>query len=255
MLHRSKIWLIFLCVLGSGTVSASGLESLIYYTEEHPPFNYRENGEIKGIAVDLLREAAALSGETIPDNNIIMLPWSRSYRSALLKENSGLFSTTRTPHREELFQWVGPIDVTNITVMARKGSGIVINDPLDIGKYRIGVMRDDVGEQMLFSLGVPRESIQEASNVRRLIEQLYKNRVDLIVYDERSADWLVDRAGYSKDSFESVYVMQQREIYYAFNKGVDEKLIQQLQENLDALKSTIDTNGINRYQAIVEDYQ
>ncbi len=255
MLRHSTIWLLGFCVLCTGPVSASALESLVYYTEEYPPFNYREDGEIKGIAVDLLREAAALSGDTIPDNNIILLPWSRSYRSALLKENSGLFSTTRTPHREELFQWVGPIDVTQVTVMARKGSGIVIKEPLDIGKYRIGVMRDDVGEQMLFTLGIPKESIQEASNVSRLIEQLYKNRVDLIVYDQRSANWLVDKAGYSKDSFESVYVMQQREIYYAFNKSVDEKIIKQLQKSLDALKTTTDTNGINRYQAIIKDYQ
>ncbi len=255
MLRRSTLWLLTLCVYCTGTVNASSLESLIYYTEEYPPFNYRENGKIKGIAVDLLREAAALSGNTIPDNNIILLPWSRSYRSALLKENSGLFSTTRTPHREDLFQWVGPIDVTQVAVMARKSSGIVINEPLDIGKYRIGVMRDDIGEQMLFSLGVPRESIQEASDISILIEQLYKNRVDLIVYDERAADWLVDRAGYSKDSFESVYEMQQREIYYAFNKSVDEKLIKQLQKGLDILKTTTDTNGINRYQAIIQHYQ
>ncbi len=254
MRRRSLICLISLLMICSSAVRAADLESLIYYTEEYPPFNFREDGEIKGIAVDLLREAVALSGVSIPKSNIILLPWSRSYRSALLQENSGLFSTTRTPHREDLFQWVGPIDVAKVSIIARKGSGIVINEPLDIGKYRIGVMRDDVGEQMLFSLGVPRESMQEASIVSRLIEQLYKKRIDLMVYDERSAAWLFEQAGYSRDSFETVYVMEQSAIYYAFNKDVDKSIIEELQKNINTLKNTNDANGINRYQAIFEQY-
>ncbi|WP_165312729.1 substrate-binding periplasmic protein [Vibrio ziniensis] len=236
-------------------VKASALESLIYYTEDYPPFNFRENGVIKGISVDLLREVTAMSGVEIPDSNIILLPWSRSYRSALIQNNSGLFSTTKTSHREELFQWVGPIDIAKVTVMARKGSNIVINSPIDMANYRIGVMRDDVGEQMLFSLGVPRESMQEASIISQLIEQLYKNRIDLMVYDERSASWLIGKAGYEPDSFETVYILEQSEIYYAFNKNVDKALVKELQKNLDKIKSSTDSNGINRYQAIVEKYQ
>ncbi len=247
--------LLILLSVHTSAVTATTLESLIYYTEDYPPFNFRENGQVKGISVDLLREVAAMSGVDIPDSNIILLPWSRSYRSALLQNNSGLFSTTKTEHREELFQWVGPIDIAKVTVMARKGSNIVINSPIDMASYRIGVMRDDVGEQMLFSLGIPRESMQEASVISQLIEQLYKNRIDLMVYDERSAGWLIGKAGYEPDSFETVYTLEQSEIYYAFNKKIDKAVIEELQKNLDKLKSTKDSNGVTRYQAIVEKYQ
>ena len=251
-------FLMSLCLMLAANVAvveAHPLESLVYYTEDYPPFNFRENGVIKGISVDLLHEMTSASGVEIPENHIILLPWSRSYRSALIQKNSGLFSTTKTEHREDLFQWVGPIDVAKVTVMARKGSNIVINSPIDMAKYRIGVMRDDVGEQMLFSLGVPRESMQEATHISRLIELLYKNRIDLMVYDERSAGWLIEKAGYGVDSFESVYTLEQSEIYYAFNKGVDKAVIKELQKNLDNIKNTVDSEGITRYQSIVEKYQ
>ncbi|MGY2574085.1 substrate-binding periplasmic protein [Vibrio sp. C8] len=251
-------FLMSLClVLAANTaiVEAHPLESLVYYTEDYPPFNFRENGVIKGISVDLLHEMTSLSGAEVLESNIILLPWSRSYRSALIKKNSGLFSTTKTSHREDLFQWVGPIATAKVTVMARKGSNIVINSPLDMAKYRIGVMRDDVGEQMLFSLGVPRESMQETTHISRLIELLYKNRIDLLVYDERSASWLIEKAGYGVDSFESVFTLDQSEIYYAFNKGVDKALIRELQKNLDKIKDTVDSQGVTRYQSIVEKYQ
>ncbi|MBD0786748.1 transporter substrate-binding domain-containing protein [Vibrio sp. Y2-5] len=255
MYRRFLMYLCVLLSLNAGAGHAHPLESIVYYTEDYPPFNFRENGVVKGISVDLLHEITSLSGAEVPESNIILLPWSRSYRSALIQKNSGLFSTTKTSHREDLFQWVGPIDIAKVAVMARKGSNVVINSPIDMAKYRIGVMRDDVGEQMLFSLGVPRESMQETTHISRLIELLYKNRIDLLVYDERSAGWLIDKAGYGSDSFESVYTLDQSEIYYAFNKNVDTALIKEMQKNLDKVKNTTDANGVTRYQAIVEKYQ
>ncbi|MBF4254708.1 amino acid ABC transporter substrate-binding protein, partial [Vibrio anguillarum] len=87
-----------------------------------------------------------------------------------------LFSTTRTSHREELFHWVGPIDEIKVAVIARKGSNIKLGEPLEITSYKIGVIKDDVGEQMLLQYGVPRDSMQEATDVTRLAEQLVKKR-------------------------------------------------------------------------------
>lgn len=50
-----------------------------------------------------------------------------------------------------------------------------MNDPIELGNYRIGVIRDDIGEQQLLQLGVPRESMVEGSTVSSLAEQSLKN--------------------------------------------------------------------------------
>lgn len=93
----------------------------------------------------------------------------------MLKQDGVLFSTTRTTHRENLFNWVGPIADIKVVVLARKSSQIKVNDPIELGNYPIGVIRDDIGEQQLLQLGVPRESMVEGSTVSSLAEQLLKN--------------------------------------------------------------------------------
>ncbi|MBF4376596.1 amino acid ABC transporter substrate-binding protein, partial [Vibrio anguillarum] len=79
------------------------------------------------------------------------------------------------------------------------GSNIKLGEPLEITSYKIGVIKDDVGEQMLLQYGVPRDSMQEATDVTMLAEQLVKKRIDLIAYDERSAHWWIKQAGYAPD--------------------------------------------------------
>ncbi len=118
----------------------------------------------------------------LDSEQILVQPWPRSYRSALLNQDGVFFSTTRTTHRENLFNWVGPIADIKVVVLARKSSQIRVNDPIELGNYRIGVIRDDIGEQQLLQLGVPRESMVEGSTVSSLAEQLLKKRIDLLAY-------------------------------------------------------------------------
>ncbi|WP_420911144.1 substrate-binding periplasmic protein [Vibrio aestuarianus] len=236
-------------------VHSSGLESLTYYTESYPPFNFVDQGAVTGISIDLLQEAATLAGQEVLLSQIVLQPWARSYRFAILKKDAVLFSTTRTEHREDLFHWVGPIDDIKVTIIARKGSNITLEEPLEITSYKIGVIRDDVGEQLLLQHGVPRESMQESTNVTMLAELLIKKRIDLIAYDERSAHWWIKQAGYKTDQFETVYVLKQGLLYYAFNKNVDQALLDDLQKGIDKVKNTNNDDGVNRYQAILNKYR
>ena len=247
------MWLI--SVLASSPAYPASLETLTYYTEAYPPFNFMNQGKITGISVDLLQEAAKFSGHDVLLSQIVLQPWARSYRSTILKKDGVLFSTTRTSRREELFHWVGPIDDIKVSVIARKGSNIKLGEPLEITSYKIGVIKDDVGEQMLLQYGVPRDSMQEATDVTMLAEQLVKKRIDLIAYDERSAHWWIKQAGYAPDQFETLYVLKQGLLYYAFNKNIDQTLLDDLQMGIDKVKNTVNEDGVNRYQAILNKYQ
>jgi ABC-type amino acid transport substrate-binding protein len=171
----------------------------------------------------------------------------------LTEENSVLFSTTRSEHRESLFKWVGPIAGINIVVLARKDSNIEINKAMDMADYRIGVIRDDIGEQSLLSMGIPRDSMQEASYVTILAEQLKKKRIDLLVYSQRAAFWWSKQADIDPNIFEAVYLIRQGETYFAFNKETDSEYIEKLQHGLDMLKQP---NGTlkSRYQEILDKY-
>lgn len=238
--------------LAKGT---SDLRELSYFTESYPPGNYLKDGEISGYAVDILVEASKLVGEEIDLSQVTLQPWARSYRTTLTEDNSVLFSTTRSEHREKLFSWVGPITDIKIVVMARKDANIKISKPMDMAKYRIGVIRDDIGEQSLLEMGIPRAAMQEANHVTTLSEQLMKRRINLLVYAHRAAIWWSKEANVDPDLFESVYTLKEGEVYFAFNTSVSDEAKAKLQKGIDLLKNTKGESGTSLYQEIMSKYE
>jgi len=233
----------------------NSLDRLSYVTEEYPPYNYSADNEVTGIAIDLLLRASEISGDSIPRTGISLLPWSQAYRAALVENNTVVFSTTRTRLRETLFQWVGPISKTRIVVMAAKDREIKINTVEQLMGYSIGVIRDDVGEQLLLELGVPRESMQERNSAAILAKSLKKGRIDLWAYEENVARWWLEKSGYDQEDFEVVYQLQEGELYYAFNRHIDTVLINKLQRALNIIKENVGQNGLTEYQKIVNKYR
>ncbi|WP_070971360.1 substrate-binding periplasmic protein [Vibrio sonorensis] len=244
----------FALMLMASSLHATQLNSLNYLTEEYPPYNYTLESKPSGISVKLLVAATELANSPIELSDIRFQPWARAYRSALVREDTVLFSTTRTDLREHLFQWVGPIIETRVVILAKRTSHIVISSPMELAQYRIGVIRDDVGEQILSQLGVPRNSLQESSHAKTLAKQIQKGRIDLWAYEERVARWWIKEAGYNPDDYEAVYVLEQGELYYAFNINANKELVAALQKAIDELKYEVNSDGVTYYEQILGEY-
>ncbi|WP_159737438.1 substrate-binding periplasmic protein [Vibrio atypicus] len=241
-------------LLSLPSLARASLSELSFYTEDYPPANFLVEGQITGYSVDLLMAASAIVNDSVDISQLTLQPWARSYRTVLTQKDSVLFSTTRSKHRENLFRWVGPIADIKVVVLARKDSGITLDSPMDMAKYRIGVIRDDIGEQSLLSMGIPRDSMQEASYVTVLAEQLMKKRIDLLVYSERAAYWWAKQVGVDPTLFKPVYVVREGEVYFAFNKSTDPKVVDKLQLGLDMLRSTKGESGMSLYEEILSRY-
>ncbi len=242
-----------LMMLSHGAVGVD-FSHLTLNTANYPPANFEQNGEITGYAVDLLFAAAKQAGSPLNKQQLNLRPWARSYRETVTNSNALLFATTRTAHREKLFQWIGPIHDIKVVVLARKDANIAVNKPIDMAKYRIGVIRDDVGEQGLLALGLPRESLQEATSIRILAQQLHKKRIDLLAYDQSAALWWANKIGLNTDDFEAVYTLKSGELYFAANKQMSPEIVDALQRGLDALKATQVEPGVSLYQQIIDHY-
>ena len=102
------------------------LENLTFYTEHLPPYNYEENGNVKGLSVDLLEAISLRMGHQIPRENVQIVPWETGYQSALTENNSVIFSTGRIPSRESLFRWAGPISVERDVLFANADAELTI---------------------------------------------------------------------------------------------------------------------------------
>jgi len=92
-----------LCLLLGTIVKA---EQYQVVTEEWAPFNYQENNQITGMATEIVRGIMVLTGD---DFEVVVLPSMRSARALKNRPKTIMYSLFRTPEREPLYKWVGPI--------------------------------------------------------------------------------------------------------------------------------------------------
>jgi len=231
--------LAFLLFFTSTSLCAQTLDDLVFITEEYPPFNFIEEGKVRGISTDLLVEMLNRLGAKQTREDIGSLPWARGYEIALHNKNAVLFSTTRTQAREELFKWVGPIIHSEIVLLARKDRKLSLKsvDEINRRKLRVGVVLNDVGELTLRELGVERRRIFRFNKGVQLAKMLEQGRIDLLAYGKQVSLWNLKSLGFAPNDFATVYTLAQAEYYYALNRNIDEQIARRLQAALDQLKA------------------
>jgi polar amino acid transport system substrate-binding protein len=164
-------------------------------TEELPPYNTRVGGEISGMCTEVVQAVFKEMG-IAPD--IQMMPWARAYDLALHADNVMIYSITRTPEREALFQWAGPIASTRWFLYSTQAR------PLNLGtlqqaleqRYQIATVNQDVGEQYLIGHGfVVGQTLQQSNHYALNYEKLKQGHVALWISDELNAAYTVRTAG------------------------------------------------------------
>ena len=246
---RMKKWLAgipFFLVMALG-LNAQTVDSIQFMTENYPPYNWEnDKGQVEGIAVDLLHKMFQITESSQTVKDIKVLPWARGYKLVQTKPDTCLFSMTHTAERDPLFDWVGPIISTRISVFALKSKGLKINTVDDLKKLRAGVIRDDVGDSLAQQAGL--QKIDRVNSNDQNIKKLKADRIDIWIYDESVAKWQLKSAGYPSDEFEVVYVLQEGDLSYAFHKGTDQAVLAKLQAALDQLKAD------GSYEAVCNKY-
>lgn len=208
-------------------------EKLQLMTEEYPPYNFSEGKEIKGVVTEIVQEIMKRTGI---ESELKVYPWPRAYSTTLKKPNTALFATTFSEEREPLFKWVGPVIPTKISLMAKKSKKIKLKNTEDANNYRIGVIRDDIGEQLLINSNVKELSLKRAPTPLSNVKKLAADRVDLVAYEENTAKWIMKKEGLNLADYETVHVLKEGQLYIAFNRATDDKTIVTCQKALDEIK-------------------
>lgn len=233
----------FVCLsfLTAGQLFAQDFNIL---TEENAPFNFSTDGNVKGIAVDLLIEI--LDGTKGTDIKVV--PWARAYQEAQNKPGTLLFSMGRTESRENLFKWVGPIYHLQLGLIAKKSNGINISSADDFNKYNIGTVRESAPEQLLLKDGASEDNLDRTASLESNLKKLLAGRVDAIAFNIPSALYNLKKMGANLDDYEVIYVLKNLDLYYAFHKDTDDSFINKSQLSLEKLKE----NG--RYDELISIY-
>jgi len=245
-----KVLLGFL--LFSSLVRADSVNDIKIVTENYPPYNMEVNGKLRGISVEVLDAMLKQMKAKTTIDDVKLRPWATGYKLATKKKNYMLFSTTRTKLREPLFKWVGPIIATKISIIAPKNKHYHIKSIEDLKKYKIGAVINDIGEQLLKEAGIPKNNISSISGKNPVVVNFTKmgrGRIDMFAYEENVAMYGAKSFQIDISEFEPVFTLKKGQLYYAFNKHVDDKVIQKFQQALDTIKK----NGV--YDKIVKKYQ
>jgi polar amino acid transport system substrate-binding protein len=250
MKNMNRMFVIVIFLLLSAAISqAQNIDELYLMSEEFPPYNYKENGEIKGTSIDLMDQILRKLHSKQNKNNIHILPWARAYNYLLKKENTVLFVMTRTQNREKLFKWVGPISTARNVLIARKARHIKISSAEDIKKYAVGAVRNDAGAQLLISeAGIPEKKIYLVPSAIQSIKMLNLDRIDLFAFDENVTVWLIKKNHLNPEDYETVFILQKGFHYFAFHRNTSDLIIENFQKTLDEIKLQGDYDKIlDRY--------
>lgn len=206
-------------------------------TEDWKPYQYKENGQLKGIAVDLLVRLLDKTGSAQTRKDIKLFPWARGYQLLQNQKHTILFSTTRTRKREGLFKWVGPIFQNTTYLIGRKNQNISIRSVEDLGQYRVGTIIGDVSEEYMVNLGIPLHKLQRNVKAVYNIKKLAIGRIDLVV-----CGWIAfvndaREAGIDPELYGPVFTVDIADVSYAFHHETPDWIIKRFQVALDEIKT------------------
>lgn len=235
---KSILYCLFLLLLPFHAIAEEINMQVIVY----PPLAYEVDGELRGVAPEMVREIQAIVGDSNP---IEATPWLRAYEQTQSKPMQALFAIVRIPKRERLFKWVGPIFGEGDYFFKRKGSPVVVQS-LDDARHvgRIGVRKDGYTHEALAADGFTNLDVgpSYASSYKKLVDE----RVDLVLMGERTYYYMVKEAGLNPADFERTdFKFNDSAAWLAFSRDVPDEVILMWQEALDTLKSD------GRYDAIM----
>lgn len=214
------------------------LASLVFITEEYPPYNYLADRQLNGISVDLLELIFDATDTPLSRDDIRYYPWVRGYELALNRPNTVLFSTTRTPAREANFQWVGPIAQDQVVLLAHRDTPFVINSLAQAVErgLTVAVIREDIGAHALIEANYPDHLMLSAIDNRSALHMLMRGRVDLWAYSADVAAWIAESEGYPKNNLIPIHTLSESSLYFAINQATDSRLVALMQQALERVQ-------------------
>lgn len=224
-----KLWQGLFCATAL-TCSAAFAAPLEVLTEDYPPFNMQGDGnKISGLSSEIVEELFKRAGV---EYKITLLPWKRAYEQTQSTANTALYSTTRTPEREALFKWVGPLVSNNWVFFAKPDSTLNITSLEQAKQYSVGGYNGDAVAEYLAAQGFAK--LQLASNDRANAKKLEAGRIELWATGEYLGPYLANLE--QAPAPKAVFTFRETQMSLAFNKDTPDELIDKLNATLEAMR-------------------
>lgn len=174
--------LAFALVLATACGEKSGEKKVLKMATEatFPPYEYRENGEIKGIDVDIVREIAKRNGYT---SEVIDMKFDAVITSVQTKKaDIAAAGITVTEDRRKMVDFSIPYVRSYQSIILLKSSGVKSKDDLARDNFRIGVQQGTTGDAFVTE-NYKKSVINRFDNGALAVAALRNGKVDAVVLD------------------------------------------------------------------------
>ncbi|WP_346353752.1 substrate-binding periplasmic protein [Azotosporobacter soli] len=219
-------------------------------TLDFPPMEYEENGSVKGIAVDLVREA--FRRMDYQQVNIAVYPWARALNMVRTGEADAIFTAYRTPEREEYLDYSRQVLLQqDIALFARADNSIPYTGQLsDLQRYIIGV-QENISLGNAFDQALLRGQLQVdgAQTTKATMEKLLDGRIDLAASNRYTALASLQKLNKLNAVTELTPPLESLPSYIAFSK---QRAHAPLRDRFDAALASMKADG--SYERIIRSY-
>ena len=227
----------------------SNTTDITIVTEQYPPYNYQEEGVIKGMSSQVVQAVLHELDLEVP---IKIYPWARAYRLASTQKNVLIYSISRIPQRETQFKWVGVIAPISFSVLAlKKRDDLKIHYLQDLQPLKIGTVLGDALDQYFTKKGF--KHLMKSNSQKMAMKVFLAGRSDVWPTSTQAGTYLLKSAGLSPtEMVREVLVLEDFSAgnqYMAFSLKTDDSLVNHFKEALYRIKQ----KGI--YKSIIDKYK
>mgnify|MGYP005846093653 CR=1 FL=1 len=210
-------------------------------TEELKPFNYKENGKLKGVSVEIVEEVLENIGY---DNEFIRVyPWSRAINVLNSNKKAVLFSMSYTKQRAKKYKFACPLSEIEVHFFMNKNNDFKVKKLEDAKDLTIGVVQDFAVHKYLVKKGF--ENFDYSSSTAIMVQKLLENKIDAfgaVPYAIKSLDFDTSHVKQSKIKLYTT------ELCIAFNNQISDIEVKKWENELLKIRQ----NG--KYEAIYKKY-
>jgi len=187
---------VFVTLINLQAKAAEGLSVVV--SDNNPPFSWSEQKIVRGIDVDIVREASKRAGYLV---DIGVAPWKRMISMVKSGFADGGTSALYRKSREKFAVYTKvPLRQIQFGAFVRKSSNFSYQSPssfagMDVGKirgYAIGEAFDQAKEAGVFK-------ITEVDSAAQGLKMLVNKRIDVFVSNETVTQYWVKKKGYGGD--------------------------------------------------------
>lgn len=226
---------------------------ITFRVADYPPYYFKENGDWKGLSVELMKVLVEEAGYNITYSEI---PWKRALVSMKSGHIDAMANLSITKERSEFIHFVGPQMDESMVLFFKDGLNYNISNLDDIKMIpgKIGIQLGlSYGEEFDRKIGMDLEFADKFSVIsdgNMYGKLLKKGRVSGFILNRYVFYYKQSINNDFRDIVEHPFTVNQDNIYFGFSKtNFDEEQITQLQKAYERVK------GRGEFEAILAKYR